>query len=213
MAVSFQQNAPTRVMSPTSDTDQLYALVLAAGCSRRLGQPKQLLAWNGRTLLEWSIIKAQAVCPHRCLVILGSHTDVIRQSISQHDAPFIDNPYWSEGIASSIRSGIHALPSEAKAVILLLCDQPLIESHDLANLINAWDGDPNRIVACEYSDQAGVPAIFPRRYFKALMALSGDQGAKRLLRKYADKVVTIRLQAACHDIDHWDDYCRLTAIR
>lgn len=193
-------------MQPTVDAEQLYAVILAAGCSRRLGHPKQLLPWQGQTLLESTIKKAQSVCHDHCLVVLGSHAEIIQASINLQTMHVVKNRLWSEGIASSIRAGIDALPDSAQAALFLLCDQPLIDSDQLATLEATWLRHPQRIIASEYHDQVGVPAVFPRRYFQELLALRGDQGAKRLLKQFATSVMTISLPEAFYDIDSEADY-------
>lgn len=199
-------------MSPTADAERLFAVILAAGCSRRLGHPKQLLPWQGQTLLESTIKKAQSVCHDDCLVVLGSHAEIIQTTINLQTVHVVENRQWSEGIASSIRAGIEALPYGAQAALFLLCDQPLIDSVQLATLTTTWQRHPQRIVASGYHDQVGVPAVFPRRYFHELLALRGDQGAKRLLKQFATSVMNISLPKAFYDIDNEADYQSVLSV-
>lgn len=197
----------------TASIDNVYAVILAAGASRRLGAPKQLLKWDQRTLLEHALLNARAVAEDRCLVVLGSHAEAIREVVSFEAVSVIDNPDWQEGIASSIRAGIRALPDSAEAALILLCDQPLIKAEHLRALLNAWRAEPSRIVASFYQGGAGVPALFPVNYFEPLLVLQGDQGAKALLRKSDAELLTIPLPEAEFDIDSGEDFERLMKRR
>lgn len=196
-----------------ANIDGVYAVVLAAGASRRLGHPKQLLVWNEQTLLERAVANASSVFGERCLVVLGCHAESIRDTVGLEAVTVIDNPDWQEGIASSIRAGIQALPASAEAALILLCDQPLVQDGHIRALLNAWRAEPSRIVASLYQGGAGVPALFPSNYFQALLALTGDQGAKALLKKYDAECLTIEQPEAEFDIDSGEDFERLTKRR
>lgn len=187
-----------------------YALILAAGGSRRLGRPKQLLRWQGRTLLENAIDKARAVLGKRVIVVLGAHAEDIHAAIDLDSVKTVTNPDWQAGLASSIRAGIEALPASAQAVLILLCDQPLIGPEHLAKLLGAWQSEPELIVASQYHLSAGVPAVFPSAYFERLRSLTGDKGAKPLLREFDPYVLKIPLAEAGLDIDTPTDFEQLT---
>ncbi|MEC4748176.1 nucleotidyltransferase family protein [Methylomicrobium sp. Wu6] len=192
------------------DFPNVYALILAAGGSRRLGRPKQLLRWQGRTLLERAIGSACRVLPGRIIVVLGAHAELIRESLAPDSAETVLNPDWQEGIASSINIGIKALPDSAEAVLIVLCDQPLIDSSHLAALLNAWRNEPDRIVASQYDSSSGVPALFPAAYFNRLQTLTGDRGAKPLLIEFEPSVLKIPSARAELDIDTISDFEHLT---
>ncbi len=189
--------------------DQVYAVILAAGKSARLGQPKQLLEWQNRTLLEHALSNAGMVFKDRVLVILGAEAKLIQSKINLAGAEVIVNPDWQTGIASSIRAAIQALPNSATAVMLMLCDQPLITAVQLQSLINAWQASLAQIIASEYHQSIGVPAIFPASYFDQLLGLEGDKGAKSLLIKHQTDLIRILLPEAELDIDTLADFQHL----
>lgn len=189
--------------------DQVYAVILAAGKSARLGQPKQLLEWQNRTLLEHALSNAGMVFKDRVLVILGAEAKLIQSTINLVDATVIVNRDWQTGMASSIRVAIQALPDSATAVMLMLCDQPLITAVQLQSLVNAWQASPAQIIASEYHQSIGVPAIFPASYFDQLLGLEGDKGAKSVLIKHQTDLIRILLPEAEFDIDTLADFQHL----
>lgn len=190
--------------------DNVYAIILAAGASSRMGKPKQLLEWRNRPLLEHAIVNARAVLGKRVIVVLGAHAESIQTAINLGEVSVMVNPDWQEGMASSIRAGVQALPESASAVLILLCDQPLINAAHLQNLLNGWQSAPNRIVASQYHHSVGVPALFPVEFFEHLLSLSGDRGAKSLLMRFEDSLLKIPLPEAELDIDSEGDFERLT---
>ncbi|MBL1262508.1 nucleotidyltransferase family protein [Methylomicrobium sp. RS1] len=188
----------------------VYALILAAGGSTRMGQPKQLLRWQGRSLLERAIESACRVLPERVFVVVGAHELQIRAAINLDMVATVRNPDWQAGIASSIRCGINALPASAEAVLLMLCDQPLVGSTHLAALLNARRNEPDLIIVSQYHLSCGVPVLFPAAYFERLRSLTGDKGAKPLLREFEPRVLKIPLAEAGLDIDTPGDFEQLT---
>jgi molybdenum cofactor cytidylyltransferase len=189
--------------------DQVYAVILAAGKSARMGQPKQLLEWQNRALLEHALINARMVFEDRLLVVLGAEAELIQSTINLAGATVIVNPDWQTGMASSIRAAIRALPNSATAVMLMLCDQPLITNVQLQSLVSTWQATPEQIAASEYHQSIGVPAIFPASYFDQLSMLAGDKGAKSVLIKHQTDLIRISLPEAEFDIDTLADFQHL----
>lgn len=190
--------------------ENVYALILAAGNSARMGRPKQLLRWQGRTLLERAIDSANRVLPERVIVVLGAHAESIQSAINLDAVKTVWNPDWQEGLASSIRAGIEVLPASAEAVMILLCDQPLVDAAHLTALLSSWQSEPGRIVASQYRLSSGVPVLFPAAFFHRLQALSGDKGAKPLLAEFDTCVLKIPFAGAELDIDTPTDFEQLT---
>jgi len=191
--------------------DNVYAIILAAGASSRMGSPKQLLEWRNRPLLEHAVVNARAILGERIIVVLGAHAESIQATVDLGAVTSIVNPGWQEGMASSIRAGVQALPESASAALVLLCDQPLINAAHMQNLLNGWQTTPNRIVASQYHDSVGVPALFPSDFFEHLLTLKGDRGAKPVLMKFEDSLLKIPLPEAELDIDSAADFDHLTA--
>jgi molybdenum cofactor cytidylyltransferase len=157
----------------------IAAVILAAGSGRRMGGPKAQLRLDGETLLHRTARAAlQAGC-HPVLAIVrdgdADPTDLPVQTLINAGA--------AEGMASSIRMGIAALPPEARAVVMLAVDQPTVDAPLLQRLLTLTAMDPSRPAACGYGDTLGVPAVFPRRLFPELLALRGDRGAKGILQR------------------------------
>ena len=181
----------------------LWSLVLAAGGSRRLGAPKQLLRIRGRTLLSRIVIAAEAVTPGRVLVVIGADALRMRSLIRRHHpgAHSVDNSRWARGMAGSLQVGLSVLPPRATAVLLLLSDQPAVGEASLRRLIRAWRRRPGKAAAAAYAGVVGVPAILPRTLWREARRLRGDEGARKLLRMEETPATAVRMPEAAWDID------------
>jgi molybdenum cofactor cytidylyltransferase len=178
-----------------------HILVLAAGASRRLGQPKQLVTLGGRTALHIAVSNAVAVAGPAVTVVLGAYARDLTYLFERSPASWIINRAWEEGMASSIRAGVAALPPACEAAMILLGDQVAITRDDLQRLIGAWRGTEGLIAASQYAHKTGVPAIFPASCFSELAALRGDQGARAVLERNRDRLVRVPLPNAALDLD------------
>ena len=187
----------------------LHTIVLAAGASSRFGSPKQLIRFEGQPLLQRVLAGATELTGTAVSVVLGAYAAEIASTLPPCSASVIINRDWQEGIASSIRAAVRRLPGACDGVLLLLADQPLVGSHSLNRLAAAWRRQPRCIIASRYGAVTGVPAIFPRWCFPDLAALHGDQGARILLRRYADHVVRLANPEAEVDIDYPEDLLEL----
>lgn len=187
----------------------LHAIVLAAGASSRFGSPKQLVRFQRQPLIQRVIAGATELAGGAVSVVLGAYAAEIAATLPPASVSIIVNREWQEGIASSIRTAVARLPGACDGVLLLLADQPLVGSHSLNRLAAAWRRQPRSIIASRYGAVTGVPAIFPRWCFSDLAALRGDQGARILLRRYADHVVRLAHPEAEVDIDYPEDLLNL----
>jgi molybdenum cofactor cytidylyltransferase len=161
------------------------AIVLAAGASRRLGQPKQLLVHGTETLLERAIRLAGEAGAAPVLAVLGANFEIISAAVAFRPATPVFNQHWREGIATSIHAGLDALDEaapHAASVLMLACDQPRLTADHLRALMESFaaQAEPS-IVASAYAGLLGIPAVFPRVAFPHLRALRGDKGARALL--------------------------------
>ncbi len=189
------------------------AIVLAAGVSRRLGQPKQLLMLGGETLLERVIRLANEAGAAPVLAVLGAHCEMIRESVAFDIASVAMNERWEQGIASSIHTGLSALDFAAPAtpgVMILGCDQPKLTTAHLRALIETFAAQKElTIVASTYSGVQGIPAVFPRSAFPHLLALSGDKGARALLLHPPCPLIALDFAGGEIDIDEPGDLAQL----
>jgi molybdenum cofactor cytidylyltransferase len=181
------------------------AIILAAGASRRLGQPKQLVRIAGETLLARAIRIARSSGADPIFVVLGAHREAILADVDLSGTHPVTNPDWEQGIATSIQAGIRAvqeLNPAPNAAMLLACDQPNITTEHLRSLIESQERavEP-AIVASQYAGVAGIPAIFPASQFVNLLALGGDAGARHLLRNPSCPVIVIPFEGGEIDID------------
>jgi molybdenum cofactor cytidylyltransferase len=157
-------------------------IVLAAGGSRRLGQAKQLVPFHGEELVRTAVRAARGSQCARVAVVLGARVRDVMPAVLGTGAEVVHNPKWETGIASSIAAGVAwAQTGKHDAVLLCVCDQPLISAAHLDALIREHEATGD-VVASRYGAVVGVPAVFPEGKFAALCALTGDQGARALLR-------------------------------
>jgi molybdenum cofactor cytidylyltransferase len=180
--------------------NELAAVVLAAGASKRLGRPKQLVTFDGRSLLQHAVDKCLPVCRLGVVVVTGAEREAVGETLRGEPVLVVHNSAWRDGLASSITTGIAAVPADSKAVLLMLCDQPKLSSAELAQLVSVWSS--------RYGATFGAPAIFPRAVFPMLEALRGDRGAKSLIEQLADTIL-VDLPGAELDIDRPEDLDRL----
>ena len=181
------------------------AIILAAGASRRLGQPKQLLRYNGETLLERAIRIAAESGAAPVIAVLGAHHLQIGSAVSFSRAAAIINPHWEQGIASSIHAGLEAIEQIAPAssgALILPCDQLRLSADHLRGLFAAFAAQTEPSIAVStYADVLGIPAVFPRAAFPHLLALQGDNGARVLLLNPPCPVISIPFAGGEIDID------------
>ena len=183
-------------------------ILLAAGNSSRMGSPKQLLLFNGKTFLRRA---AEAGIESSCMpvvVVLGYDADRMRGEIEDLPAQIAINSDWQAGMGTSIRVGIEHLEKLApvEATIVTLCDQPRVDAGALCRLLAEYREKDGPIVAASYGQTLGVPAVFPRRYFPALRQLPPAGGAKQLLLKNASDVIAVPMDEAAVDVDTPADF-------
>jgi molybdenum cofactor cytidylyltransferase len=190
----------------------IAAVVLAAGGSSRLGERKQLLKFRGETLVRRAVRAASESECDPIVVVVGEIVAAIRDELRASEAIVVENPGWAGGMGTSIRRGLEAVPASVRAVVLLTCDQPLVDAPVLAQLIAARKKTGKPIIACCYANTLGVPALFDRSCFAALLKLPDDSGAKRLIASRAD-VASIAFEEGAVDVDTPEDFERLNENR
>ena len=187
------------------------AVILAAGGSSRLGQPKQLLIFRGETLVRRAVRAAVEAHCAPVVVVVGEAGAAIRNEVRATPAVVVENPEWRRGLGTSIRCGLRACADPIEAVVLLACDQPLVDSTIVAALIAEHERSGKPIVASRYANTVGIPAFFDRSCFESLLALPDDSGAKSLIAARPNDVASIAFEEGAIDIDTHADFQRLIA--
>jgi molybdenum cofactor cytidylyltransferase len=192
----------------TRNKPKIGAVLLAAGASIRLGQPKQLLNFRGKSLLE-NVISALDQSEASCLVVvLGGNEALIKDKLNLGQVVIISNPEWQKGMSGSLKSGLTYLKGayDLDAVLLLLADQPYVDHSLLNQLIGSFKEGNKGIIACSYNNTLGVPCIFSKKYFPMLLALSEQEGAKKIILAHREDTAIVDFPLGAVDIDTWEDY-------
>lgn len=185
-------------------------ILLAAGGSARLGRPKQLLPYQGSTLLRNAAQMALSSCCHPVVIVLGAEADACRKELADLSVQITLNDQWARGMGGSIAAGVAALEkSGVDAAVIMLCDQPGVTAEHIDLLVQTFRASGALIVASEYGGSAGVPALFARSLFPELTSLNLSHGAKPVIARHAGRVATVPFSAAAIDIDTPADYERL----
>lgn len=188
---------------------EVAAVVLAAGQSRRMGEPKLLLRWKGTSLLRRAAEAAVKAC-HRVVVVVGPQADRMRAELAGLPVAVVVNPDPARGMASSLRCGLGAV-ADAAAVLLVLADQPAVGPGHLCRLVELRRKTGAPVVAATYGETVGVPAVFGRELFAELFALEGDVGAKPVLQRHRHEALLVPVPEAACDVDTPQDWERLQA--
>jgi molybdenum cofactor cytidylyltransferase len=192
---------------------QVGIVILAAGGSTKLGSPKQLVQFKGKTLFRRSVESALACAPASLIVVLGARAEEILIESEGLPVEVVINDEWEVGISSSIKAGLARLIElhpDIDAVIIMLSDQPFVDEKTIRSLFETHCASGKRIVASEYNGVLGVPALFGRLMFADLMGLEGDAGARVIIRQSAsENIATIPAPEAAFDIDTPQDLNRL----
>jgi molybdenum cofactor cytidylyltransferase len=188
-----------------SDRPFVTGLVLAAGGSKRLGQPKQLLPYGDGTLLEHVLGVARECVFDQPLCVLGGGGPDVRDTVDFGGFEVVMNSNFGQGCSSSIAAALGAIDERAQVLVLMLGDQPGVSAELVAALL-AGRGDAP-LAACGYSDGRGHPFAFARSVFGELAELHGDKGVWKLLDRRAAEVVDVPVAGTVpRDVDTWEDY-------
>lgn len=187
-----------------SIANNIGVIVLAAGASRRMGTPKQLLRVSGNSLIRRA---AQTALESNCkpvVIVLGANLDLIEPELADLILKIAVNEQWDSGVSSSIRCGLKKAMEETpklSGVILMLADQPFLTAESLQQLIAVHMEMPANIVAAQYPNGFGTPALFPKKYFEELLQLEGKAGAKNLLHRHESELIAVAIPQIEFDLD------------
>ena len=187
----------------------IFAIVLAAGSSRRFGSTKQLEPVGGQPLVRAAADLGFETCGHHTVLVVGHDWRAVAAAARGDSGYLVRNERHEDGLGTSISLAVRCVAHAASAILLLLADQPLITAQHLASLCGAWSGADDEIIATAFAGTKGPPVLFPRATFGDLARLEGDQGAQRLLSDDRYRIRTVIFEPAVTDIDTRDDLTRL----
>lgn len=197
-------------------TGHIGIVIMAAGASRRLGRPKQLLDHDGQPMLAHAASIALSTGIRPVIVVLGADADDIRRCVAREGLTTVVNKDWREGMASSLRAGLQQLLEtnpRVEAVILMVCDQPYVSSGIIRELLQRHEQTGLPAAACTYAGRMGTPALFHRSLFGELFRLEGDTGARKWLSEHPESVATLPFGRGDLDIDTPEDLDRWLAYQ
>lgn len=192
--------------------NKIGIVILAAGSSSRLGRPKQLLQYKETTLLNNTILEASKVQNSFVVVVTGANSESVLKELNSAEITTCFNLDWETGMSSSIVKGLNEillLNPDCEQCIFAVCDQPFVTTSIFENLINEYVKTGKAIVASAYSKTLGTPVLFHKKYFPELLELKGQEGAKKLIKKYAEDTASIIFEKGNIDIDTEEDYDEL----
>jgi molybdenum cofactor cytidylyltransferase len=187
------------------------AIILAAGESSRLGQPKQLLPFHGKTLVRSVVDAARQAGCSPIVVVTGNDSEKLHRELAHANVVEVRNANWQRGIGSSIRSGVQALKDHApdiKGTFLLACDQPAVNARLIEGMIAMHLATKKDIVASSYADTVGIPALFDRSLFEDLLSLGDEAGAKSIILQNDERVAQFAFSEGAIDIDTLEEWKR-----
>lgn len=185
--------------------------ILAAGPSSRLGQPKQLINWQGEPLLRLMVRRALQTSASNVLVVLGAYAAQIIHCLTGEPVHVTINTQWSTGMGSSILHAIQFIKQnfmQTNAVIFMVCDQPFLTTEHLQKLIDHYQSHCSSVIASSYNNIAGVPALFDKKLFEQLLALKPEEGAAKIIRSTTE-LVTVPFPEGAYDIDTSADLAKV----
>ena len=191
--------------------ENIAILVLAAGKSSRMNSIKQLEKVNHKTLLELTLEKIERISTSNIFCVLGANSDKIKSEISSKNVQFIENTNFEDGLSSSIVSGIQYFKRKNfnfEGIFILLADQPAIDVAYIEDMLHLFKQHKDKIIASNYGEKLGVPAIFPKKYFSDLFLIKGDKGAKEFINNKKNEVLFSTIKTNFLDIDTREDLQR-----
>lgn len=186
----------------------LSAILLAAGESKRMGEPKQLMPLGSSTVVEQAIDNLLNSAVDEIIVVLGYRAEEITKTIAAKPVKIIVNPNYQQGMSTSIIAGLILVDHQAQAVMLALGDQPLVDSHTINRLIDEFHNHDKGIAVPTYQGRRGHPIIFAIKYKLKLLELEGDIGGREIIKQHPDDVLEVAVdsESVIADIDTRDDY-------
>ncbi len=187
-------------------------ILLAAGTSSRLGRAKQLLNFHGKPLVRQVAERALASRLESLHVVVGHQASEVRAALTGLHLEVIDNPGFQSGQSTSLRVGLLSFPRSLKAAMILLVDQPFVDTQLVDQLIGLYEESGALIVAPEFHGRRGNPVLFDQQLLPEMRTIVGDTGARDVIARHRDRLITLALSSEQPflDVDTWEDYQKLT---
>jgi molybdenum cofactor cytidylyltransferase len=183
-------------------------IILAAGSSSRLGQPKQLIIVEGKSLLKKTTEAALDSGAHPIMVVLGNQAPTHKKVIEAPPVSIVINEDWSNGMGSSLKAGMQSLLKdypETEAIIISVCDQPYLTAHHFKKLISVYSNTASEVVTSHYKGTNGVPALFSKSLFQKLLQLEDEEGARKIIQHHKGTIALVPFEKGEIDIDTPED--------
>lgn len=184
-------------------------LIIAAGESKRMGSPKQLLNVEGQTLINRMIHIVRRAVSYPVYVVLGASAETIQAQLPKLDVKIVHNAHWQKGMASSICVGLNTAKAQNPAldgVMIVVCDQPYITESTITALLELQEEKDTPMAAAYYDHIMGTPALFHQSIFDEILSLKGDMGAKKIIQSRPEEVAKLHFEKGLLDIDTKEDY-------
>jgi len=193
----------------------VVGIILAAGEGTRMGGAvKQMLPFNGKTVVEQVIDNTTASLLQQIFVVIGHRAELITPLLSGRAVTVVHNSDYRKGQSSSLKAGLRALPDGVDAVLFMLGDQPLVTPHTINRILNVFNRSQSPIVIPVYKGERGNPVLFSRETFSDLSALDGDSGGRTLFKEYDGRILEVEVDDPhiLSDLDTLEDYVGLLRI-
>jgi molybdenum cofactor cytidylyltransferase len=201
-------------MLPNSCTAMISAILLAAGESNRMGQPKQLMPFDQSTIVERTIDNLLNSAVSETIVVLGYREQDVRKTIADQPVKIAINPDYQQGMSASIIAGLKQVDKRAQAVLIALGDQPFVDSQTINTLVEAFIANNRGIIIPVYQGRRGNPVIFAIKYKDELWNLKGDIGGREIINHHPDDVleVAVNCEGVLLDIDTAENYTSMIKL-
>jgi len=186
----------------------IWAIVLAGGESKRMGSPKMILPYDGKTIIEKVLDNVLASDIEKVVTVLGSHKDEVLRVIDKLPVLHCYNQNYKDGMLSSVKCGFEFLPADFRAALVFLGDQPMAETYVINKMINAYNESGKGIVVPVFENKRGHPLLADKKYRDEIIKLDDPEGLKGLLRRHPDDLLEVDTEnpSVLLDIDTREDY-------
>ncbi|MFV0269963.1 MAG: NTP transferase domain-containing protein [Draconibacterium sp.] len=211
MTSTYQNSVDDSREANQSSKKKVWCLILAAGESTRMKQQKLLMPWNGKTVVETTIEKAMASEADEVLVVTGSHRSEIESLLKPLDVKIVVNESYQDGMLSTVLCGIKTIPSAVDAVLVMLGDQPMIQTSVINRIIEIHQKEGAKIILPVWEEKRGHPVLFDLQFREEMFGLKGNPGLRELLQRYPNDVKELEVDTSeiVEDLDTQEDYQKL----